>query len=209
MSESYPSAGGADCAYECNVYGRHFDDCFDSTFDIGDMDTDAVNAFIQNMEIADSAILKYGDATVTPLTQGTHVHMSFNYFCCYSIEDKLTIKSVLREYDWPVTNVTFQEPVWRIDSDANNANHYSIIVILDDESQIKMQTLIEDVENSIRKAGVDIHVPRSQQEPFHSTLGVVSGKDFPAMAALQSVNEVVAPGSWNSAGPITLSKPNF
>ena len=174
------------------------------------MDTDAAKAFVQSMEMADSAILKYGDsATVTPLSQGTHVHLSFNYFCCYSKEDKHTIKSVLNKYDWPLIDITFSEPVWRIDSDANDVDHYSIIVLLDDESQTKMQKMIEDVEATIRAAGVDVHVPRSQQEPFHSTLGVVSGKDFAAIAALQAVNEVVPPGSWNSAGPITLSKPDF
>ena len=209
MSESFPSAGGPDCAYECNDYGKHFDECFISSYDISSMDTDAAKAFVQNMEIADSVILKYGDATVTPLSPGTHVHLSFNYFCCYSKEDKHTIRSVLQKYNWPAINITYGEPVWRIDSDANQVDHYSMIVLLNEESETIMQNLIEDVEAAVRAEGIDVHIPRAQQEPFHSTLGVVSGKNFPAIAALQSVNEVVPPGTWNSAGPITLSKPDF
>ena len=74
LSESYPSAGGADCAYECGLYGSgsdsHDDDeeeepsCFTTTFDIGAIDSPAAQAFRENMIAADEAILQYGKKDV-------------------------------------------------------------------------------------------------------------------------------------------------
>tara|TARA_B110001452_G_C15216480_1_gene421851 strand:+ start:1499 stop:1747 length:249 start_codon:yes stop_codon:yes gene_type:complete len=66
-----------------------------------------------------------------------------------------------------------------------------------------MQRLVGEVEARVRAAGVDMHVPHAQQEPFHSTLAVVSGKGFPAAAALAAIDKPIAPGTWSR--PITLS----
>ena len=49
-------------------------------------------------------------------------------------------------------------------------------------------------------AGVDVHVPRAEQEPFHATLAVVSGAAFPAVAALAAVTGAVPPGTWTGPG---------
>ena len=176
---------------------------------MGDISSPEADAFKLNMEAADRAIQAFGDATVTPLSSNTHIHLSFNYFCCYSKTDTATIKRILHSFEWPAVEISYDRPVWRIDSDAADVDHYSAIVLLDEASQQRMQDVMLAVEAAIRSAGVDVHVPRSQQEPFHSTLAVVSGKSFPAIAALQAVNEAVPPGTWNSAGPITLSKPSF
>ena len=145
---------------------------------------------------------------VTPLSRDTSIHISFNYFCCYSDADKDTIKKVLAAHDWPLMNVSYDQPTWRIDSDASDVDHYSIIILLDDASQEVMHAEVAKVEEEVRAAGIDIHVPRSQQEPFHSTLGVVSGSKFPAIAALDALSVEVPRGTWTGdKGPISISKP--
>ena len=210
MSEAFPSAGGADCAYECNAGGATGLGCFDTTFRLGEMPpTDALLALKDSMTAADEAILKFGhkDVTVTPLSRGTSIHISFNYFCCYSAEDKAVINSVLAKHKWPEVEVTFDQPTIRIDSDAEHIEHYSVILLLDDASQLKLAEVMEGVEGAIRAAGVDVHVPRSQQEPFHSTLAVVPGRDFAAVAALEAVNVAVPPGTWST--PILLCSPSW
>jgi hypothetical protein len=210
MSETFPSAGGADCAYECNAGGATGLDCFVTTFPLGEMPpTSALLALKDSMAAADEAIWKFGhkDVTVTPLSKGTSIHISFNYFCCYSTEDISVIISVLSKYEWPEIEVTFDQPTIRIDSDAEHVEHYSFIIMLDDTSQKKMAAVMEGVEEAIRAAGIDVHVPRSQQEPFHSTLAVVPGRDFAAVAALKAVNAAVPPGTWSA--PILVKSPTW
>lgn len=204
MSEAFPSAGGADCPYECehkSMSSRNI------RYELGYIETPAAVAFDEQMKAAGEILQQYGDASVT---YGSGLHMSLNYFCCYSQADFHVIDDVLGEMQWPALNVTFDHPVWRIDSDYDTADHYSIIVLLDDPSQAVMGGLVRDVESKIRARGVDIHVPRDQQEPFHSTLGVVSGKDFPSAAGINAVNAAFPPGTgaWTKGlGPITLPPP--
>jgi hypothetical protein len=210
MSEAFPSAGGADCAYECDAGGATGLGCFDTTFRLDEMPpTDALLALKDSMAAADKAIWRYGheDVTVTPLSRGASIHISFNYFCCYSAEDRAVINDVLAKHEWPETEVTFDQPTIRIDSDAEHIEHYSLIILLDAASQQKMAAVMEGVEGAIRAAGVDVHVPRSQQEPFHSTLAVVPGRHFAAVAALEAVNVAVPPGTWST--PILLCSPSW
>ena len=218
MSEAFPSEGGADCAYECNKYGQKHLSSFDTTYHLSSMNTPATatHSLEENMNKADDIILSFtnnnnsnnNDVVVTPRSDGTRIHVSFNYFCCYTKSDQLKVEIALRKFQWPTIEVNFDKPVWRIDSDANTIQHYSIIILLDDASQTKMHALMNDVEAAIRAEGVDIHVPRKEQEPFHSTLGVVNGANFPAITALNAINAAIPPGTWNKT-PIKLSKPDF
>eukprot|EP00605_Chrysophyceae_sp_TOSAG23-4_P000183 GSChrysophyteH1.ASY1.ANO1.217.1 assembled CDS len=211
MSETFPSAGGADCAYPCNQYGRSGEANFLTTYDLGEYKDEGSKALKRSMEAADEVILQFGhkDVTVTPRSRGTHIHMSFNYFCCYQKEDLKTLHAVLEGFDWPEVQVSFDKPTIRIDSDANDVSHYSFILLLDEKSQKIVHDVMSKVEAAVRGAGVDVHVPRSQQEPFHSTLAVVNGLDFPAAAALQAVNAAVPPGTWTAGHSITLQAPTW
>jgi hypothetical protein len=206
MSEAFPSAGGADCAYECGAG----ESSFTAIYHLGGLGTPAADALESSFETADAALLALGEATVTPASSGTQIHISLNYFCCYSVADKATIKEVLATTAWPALNVSFDKPTWRVDSGWDDGvDHYSIVVLLDEASQGLLASLVEDVEDRVRDAGVDVHVPRAFQEPFHSTLGVVSGRDYPAVAAIAAVNKAVPPGAWNIAGPIAVQWPDF
>lgn len=202
MSEAYPSAGGADCAYECTRGSS----CMGSKYVLGGSADPAMLAFDAAMRAAGDILKRFGEVTATT---GSGLHMSMNYFCCYSKVDQATIKSVLSDYEWPQVNITFDTPVWRVDSDDSGVDHYSIIVLADEPSQKVLGNLIEDVENKVREAGIDIHVPRADQEPFHSTLGVVDGVSYPCQAAIDAVVAAIPPGSWTSKGPLSLQVPDF
>jgi hypothetical protein len=208
MSETFPSAGGADCAYACNPGTS----CLTVTYDLGALGTPAAEGFSEAMTTAGGVLLGFDPAAVvTPLSPGTHLHMSLLYSCCYSSADQLAIKRVLaQDVAWPdpPLNVTFDKPAWRIDSNAATVDHYSIIVPLDAPSQALMFGLVGSVEAAVRAAGLDVHVPRSLQEPFHATLGVVTGSSYPAAAALKAVNAAVSPGAaWTPNGPLAIGKP--
>ena len=203
MSESFPSAGGPDCAYPCAPDRS----CLSTTYRLG-----GDKAFSDAMAAAADVLKRFGD--VEKVNSGSGLHVSFNYFCCYTATERGVISSVLRSMAWPTLNVSFDRPTWRIDGGADGSSHerladsafvdhQSIIVLLDAPSQRAMQRLVGEVEARVRAAGVDVHVPRAQQEPFHSTLAVVSGKGFPAAAALAAIDKPIAPGTWSR--PITLS----
>jgi len=202
MSETFPSSGGADCYYEC-ASGQS---CYAYGYRVGEIESPQARAFDFAMRRAGEILQTFGDIDVT---YGDGLHISLNYFCCYSPSDMAVIKDVLAGVQWPLLNVTFDQPTWRIDSDAEEAAHYSIIVMLDEPSQRTMLDFVGEIEALVRAAGVDIHVPRSDQEPFHSTLGVAKGLSYPSVAALQAVNAEFPPGSWTAAGAITLNEPRL
>ena len=86
---------------------------------------------------------------------------------CPPSPDLATIKTVLSGVEWPALNISFGAPVYRVDSNADDVDHQSIIVLLDDASQVVMHEWVAELESLVRAAGVDIHVPRADQEPFH------------------------------------------
>jgi len=134
---------------------------------------------------------------------GTRLHISFDYMCCYTDEEMKIIKHVWSSTTWPAFNVTFGKPAWRIDGDG--PDHFSIIVLLDEESNARMVEWADEVEAAIEAAGVKVHIPRSKQEPFHSTLGVVNGSTFPMEQALASINQIVPEGTWTGTVPLELT----
>jgi hypothetical protein len=209
MSEAFPSAGGADCAFPCP--GANLT-CHATTYRLGEIRSPAADAFSAAMDTAGKIIQSFGDAHIEG---GLDLHMSLNYLCCYSAVALATIRSVLERVQWPPLNVSFDRPVWRLNGHGTsaptieNTDHMSMIVLLDAASERLMQTFVASVEAHIRAAGIDVHVPRVDQEPFHSTLAVASGDAFPAVAALAAVNAAVPPGSWTAHGPITLLPPQI
>ena len=128
--------------------------------------------------LAAGEVLQHFDPAVAP-ESGTALHVSFLYLCCYTANDRQTIRGVLNSTDWEPINVTFDRAEWRIDNAGSPPTHYSVCVFLDQTSQQKMLSWVADVEAAIAAAGVAIHIPRAAQEPFHSTLAVVNGTTFP------------------------------
>ena len=210
MSEAFPSAGGADCAFPCAGPDLQ---CETTTYRLGQIHSSSAAAFVGAMASAGGVLKSFGQAHVEG---GLNLHMSLNYFCCYDASELSTIRAVLERVQWPTLNVSFDRPAWRLNGHGTgtptiaNTDHMSMIVMLDSASQTRMLAFAESIEARIRSAGIDVHVPRREQEPFHATLAVVSGTAYPAVAALEAVNAAVPPGSWTAShGPITLPPPQI
>ena len=120
----------------------------------------------------------------------------------------------------PPVNVSFDSAVCRVDyDDGAEAGWYtSVIVLLDNSSNTRMERVAAAAEAAIAAAGVNLTVRRRAQQPFHSTLGAVhlahaaadaSGApnlvpSYPIAAALADINTAIRPGTWHQE-PITLS----
>jgi hypothetical protein len=207
LSESFPSAGGADCMHACAAgegsFGRAFHYGKSSSM-VGRAGSRAMQA---SMRAAGEVLTSY-DSSVRP-EFGTALHVSFTYSCCYNATARAVIEDVLdRQTAWVPQNVTFDRAAWRIDNAGSPASHYSVCVWLDEASNARMERWVATVEAAVEAAGVPIHIPRAAQEPFHTTLAVVDGTTFPVEAALQRVNELIKPGTWTGAEPLVLTKPD-
>jgi 2'-5' RNA ligase len=194
LSEAYPSVGGPDCSDAC-ASGLV---CGTTTYWLGDIHTPAGTTFQEQMLAAGEIMREFGAAQTQA---GSELHMTLHYFCCHSTTDLATMKRVLEGVGRPLFNVTFGQAVVRIDSEPA---HYSVIVMLDEESNARMMKWVESLEQSMREAGVAIHTPRSLQEPFHSTLGVVDGHTYPVERALTAVNTQIR--DWTGGLPLTLKE---
>lgn len=210
LAAAFPSLGGADCPDACSAGTSSFT----AIYRVGHIQSGAADFFRKSMLAAGQELAKFGPTDV--LESGGQLHVSFQYLCCYSPQQKASIRKVLSSLAWPELNISFSSPVWRIDntivpsSPKSKGHHYSIIVLLDQESDDRMQSWVSEVEQRIREQGIPIRFSRSVQQPFHSTLGVVNGLEFPLETALAAVNTVVRPHSWTGGENITLEgPPNF
>jgi hypothetical protein len=209
LSESFPSAGGADCAPKCKVGTTCTYSIYRVGQDITMNSTSGGRNFLANMNSAGD-IIKTFDASVEP-ERGMKVHVSFTYLCCYTKDELKTIGSILDEVEWTPKNVTFDRAEVRIDSPNNDGSvsHYSMCVFLDEASNNAMLDWVGNVEKRIEAAGIKVNVPRKHQEPYHSTLAVVDGRTFPVEQAVRMINTMVPPGTWTGSEPLVLTKPQW
>lgn len=205
LSASFPSAGGADCANACDAASGERCGTRIYHYGRGAMATSMAGQAMAASMAAAGDMLRSLDASVQP-EAGSGLHVSFLYNCCYKQEQLDTIRRVLDSFVWVPQNVTFDRAAWRIDDAGSPPDHYSICIFLDEDSNRRMLAWVATVEAAIVAAGVPIHIPRSMQEPFHSTLCVVNGSTFPVEEAARRVNELIAPGTWTGAEPLTLLK---
>ena len=208
LSETFPSLGGPDCMNACGPNESFLGGAFYFGQSNDMKSTPGSRAMQASMLAAGNVLRVYNSSIKTE--SGTGLHVSFLYNCCYNDTAKGLISKVLSETDWVPQNVTFDRAVWRIDNGGAPApTHYSIIVLLDEESNGRMEQWVAKVEAAIAAVGVSIHIARSAQEPFHTTLGVVDGTLFPVETALERVNQVVSPGTWTGTDPLVLTKPSW
>jgi hypothetical protein len=159
---------------------------------------------MDNMKLAGDILKTFGAATTS---NGSKLHISLNYFCCMSTAELNTVHTVLQSVQWVPFTVAFSEPGWRVD---NPADHYSLIVFLDEASEALMQNWVSSLEKLITGAGGVLSSTRREQQPFHCTLAVVNGSTFPLMTGLEAVNAAIRPHEWTSGfGPVALSVPTI
>ena len=191
-AESFPSKGGADCPDKCHPGTRSFY----THFWLGKPETDKLpfrglrrpgynlTRWQEQMQSAAKIMRKHGKVEATggmstDWGRSSEFHMSFNYFCCYSnFEWHQLLSALQRAPVWDeVHEAKWSSVVCRIDGPAED--HISFILLADDETNVQLQEWIASIEAFVEsESGVPIHVPRSRQQPFHVTLGVVDGSSL-------------------------------
>jgi len=213
LAAAFPSAGGADCPVAC----ADGTSSFTSIYPVGRYAGLGADQFRASMLNAGNILKRFGSVVSTE--SGTGLHVSFSYLCCYSTSQKAAIQAVLKGIKWPPLNISFGAPVVRVDNEIvpggwdplhrhDKDHHFSVIVLLDEASNTRMEQWVATVEQTLRNNGFGIHLPRSKQQPFHSTLGVVNGLEYPVEAALQAINKAIPPHSWTAAN-LTLGVPDI
>eukprot|EP01102_Stenamoeba_stenopodia_P010577 TRINITY_DN3206_c0_g1_i1.p1 TRINITY_DN3206_c0_g1~~TRINITY_DN3206_c0_g1_i1.p1 ORF type:complete len:275 (+),score=60.23 TRINITY_DN3206_c0_g1_i1:50-826(+) len=126
------------------------------------------------------------------------LHMTLAYVCCLNPNQLLQLEEALTTFVWDssLVNVTFSRAVCNNDS----YDHTSFIVLLDELSQQRIGNFVLQIEQLLEYYGVPITRPRSEMEPFHSTLGVVV-EDYPVAQVLNDINGAIT--VWNSQ-PIAI-----
>jgi len=200
-SPTWPSAGGPDCSYACPNGSRSVGTAFYNPFP-----PEYAEKIIEAGKLVRSI-----DPEHTVYTEGSgpgafmDSHISFSYYCCHTESELSHIKSVLEKWDgWRPRSVDLSHVTCAIDGPS--IEHVSFIVMLDSESNRVMMQWVAELEEHLRKAGVKIHIPRRNQEPYHTTLAVVNGSGYPTTKAIEAVNARFPPGKWLKK-PMTLQKP--
>mmetsp|Transcript_21304 Transcript_21304/g.44370 ORF Transcript_21304/g.44370 Transcript_21304/m.44370 type:complete len:371 (-) Transcript_21304:24-1136(-) len=210
LSETFPSAGGADCPASCGDGESSFNAIYRVGADDEMSSSPGGKNFLASMKLAGD-VLKGIDDQLEP-EAGTKVHVSFEYFCCQTADEKEVILDVLSSQEWEPQSITFDRVATRIDnpeSDGSTIRHYSLCVFLDEESNEKMMSWVGQIEDAIEDRGVKLNSRRRQQEPYHSTLVVVDGRNFPVEDAMRKINNLVKPGTWTGGETLDLTKPDF
>jgi len=115
------------------------------------------------------------------------LHMTIDYMCCYSIITYGEIINIMAGISWEPLQLRFSKVICNYGGD-DFSDLNSIIVLLDDESQAAAAAFIKTIENAINASGIPIHKPRSAEEPFHSTLGVVDS-GYPIDKVIDQINQ--------------------
>lgn len=116
------------------------------------------------------------------------MHSTMQYFCCYTQAQYRNISQVLSQLRWKrAENIRFSQIVCKQGGDGI-ASAYSIVVYADRASQVTLMGLVDQFQTALMDAGIPIHIPREQQEKFHTTLAVVA-QDFPLAEALQDLKQ--------------------
>ena len=142
---------------------------------------------------------------------GLHLHLHLQYLCCQTADDVRKIAEVYRTFQFPRLNISFDRAVCRTDFDDGAAGmHASLIVLLDQDSNSRLQTFVAGIEDAIAAAGVNLTIRRRQQQPFHAMLGSVHtprpatppaayrGSLYPVADALADINAQIRPGTWDT-----------
>jgi hypothetical protein len=170
---------------------------------LGDRPSAASQAFRRTAKRASDILKKLGRIEYD---DDMILHTTVMYLCCVGVETYFSkVVEAIESVKWQPFNVTFERLVCNFDNSTNrpSATTTSAIIRLSNETQRAMGALVALFEAAIKARGVPV-VPRSEMEPFHSTLAVLP-KGFPTEKGLDAVNEAIASSDWTEGkGPIVV-----
>ena len=202
-SPGYPSAGGPGCSSRCfnsegrktSMYGAAFYN-HDRSWpgELGD-----------NMELAASILRKFGEPRTLNKNRGQHsFHLTFDYYCCYTEEEGVKIGKFLKSYSWTPHEVWFDKMECAIHG---YGDLVSFVLMVDEKSQQELTRWVLKNERDLEATtGLKKHIPHTQLQDFHITLGTVNQSNFPVQSAVEEINRVIPPGKWHKS-PVFLQRP--
>ena len=204
-SPAYPTGGGAGCSPVCQTdpTGKVLNSSYVLAF------RNATHKwpldFIRNMHRAGNMLKKYGVVTSLDTESDFYLHVSFDYYCCYTIEEILKIGEFLDYYHWKSHEIRFDRLVCAIHRPGNMV---SIVLMVDSKSQSELLEAALKCEQDLEKyTGIHKHIPHTKLQGFHMTLATVNQSLFPVLTAIDEINKAIPPGTWSSIHPVLLYKP--
>ena len=201
-SPSYPSAGGPGCSSKCadTVDGQR-----NSSYAAGFYNTTHrwPDDLINNMHLAARILKKYGTPNSLDTERSIYLHVTFDYYCCFSPEEGRKIGEFLNGYSWTPHEAWFDQMVCAIHA---TGDMVSLVLMVDERSQKELTQWVLDLEKNLEREGVRTHVPHDRLQGFHMTLATVNQSVFPVQPALKEINTAIPPGTWHSS-PVVLHRP--
>lgn len=202
-SPAYPSEGGPGCSPKCISEQGQQNSSSGAVFNV------ATNTWpeslVRNMHSAGAILRRFGTPVSLDAERNSGLHVTFQYFCCYSPQETNTIKALLKSYAWVERSITFDRMECAVHAPDSMT---SLVLMADARSQKLLSDWALDFEREMAKVGVPKHIPHSLMQDFHMTLGVVNETTLPVNTAVDAINKEILPGTWNDV-PISLHKPLF
>ena len=202
-SPNYPSAGGAGCSLECKqVDGGKQSSSFGSGF--YNTTHQWPKDLVHNMLLASKILKSYGKPHSLDTERKIYIHVTFDYYCCYSPDDAIKIGKFLNSQKWTSREVQFDRVVCTI---YGTGEMVALVLMVDEKYQNDLLQWAVQTEKDLEAVtGVKKHIAHNNLQNYHMTLATVNQSVFPVKAALEEINRVIQPGTWHSS-PITLHRP--
>ena len=203
FSPAFPSEGGAGCSPRCVPRKGEATRTYVAIFyeELHSWPSELA----ENMRLAASILKRFGQPrSLDTEGAGRYLHVSFDYYCCYTTEEGMKIGQFLNNYSWTPHEIWFDKIECAIHG-YNDA--VSIVLMVDKKSQQELSQWVLQNERDLEEtAGVKKHIPHTQLQDFHMTLGTVNQSSFPVQSAVEEINRVISPGKWH-ATPVVVNRP--
>ena len=202
-SPAFPNLGRAGCKIRCVKKGGKETSTYVAAFYKDDHDWP--KELIENMKVAASILKRYGHPNTLDTEKGRHLHISFDYYCCYTEEEAVKIGKFLNSYSWKPHELWFDKIECAIHG---YGDAVSLVLMADKKSQRELIRWVLKNERDLEVTGLQKHIPHTQLQGFHMTLGTVNQSSFPVQSAVEEINRIVPPGRWHKS-PVILHRPVF
>ena len=201
-SPAYPSAGGPGCSPRCVDKGRGKTSTYGAVFYKDDHQWP--KDLVANMERAASILKTFGQPKTLDTEGGRSLHLTFDYYCCYTEEEGAKIGQFLISYSWTPHEVWFDKIQCAIHG---YGDAVSIVLMVDTKSQeVLTRWALKNERDLEVVSAVHKHIPHTRLQNFHMTLGTLNQSNFPVQSAVEEINRVIPPGKWHKF-PVILERP--
>ena len=201
-SPAFPSLGRAGCKIRCIEKEGKATATYVAAF--YEENHDWPEELVENMKVAAAILKRYGQPKTLDKDRGRHLHISFDYYCCYTEEQAVKIGKFLKSYSWTPHEVWFDKMECAIHG---YGDAVSLVLMADKKSQQELTRLALKNERDLEvTTGLKKRIPHTQLQDFHMTLGTVNQSSFPVQSAVEEINRVIPPGKWHKS-PVFLQRP--